>query len=81
MKNPLGRGTMRGMADLNQLAARLVQQATDESQPPTESAQVRAGRAGGLKGGRARAARMTAEERREAARKAAAARWARNRPE
>jgi hypothetical protein len=34
------------------------------------------GRLGGLKGGPARAARMTAEERSESARKAARARWA-----
>jgi hypothetical protein len=36
---------------------------------------VALGRRGGLKGGKARAERMTAEERSEAARKAAAARW------
>jgi hypothetical protein len=35
------------------------------------------GRLGGLKGGPARAARLTARERRESARKAALARWAR----
>ena len=33
------------------------------------------GRRGGLKGGRARAAKLTADERSEAARRAAAARW------
>jgi hypothetical protein len=38
---------------------------------------VALGRKGGLKGGKARAAKMTAEERREAARKAAEARWRR----
>jgi pyruvate-formate lyase-activating enzyme len=36
------------------------------------------GRLGGLKGGPARAARLTARERRESARKAALARWAKN---
>ena len=36
---------------------------------------VEFGRRGGLKGGRARAARLTADERSEAARRAAAARW------
>jgi len=65
------------MADLNQLAARLVQQAT-EPQPEESSAQ-RNGRKGGLSGGRARADKLTPEERRESARKAAAARWARKR--
>ena len=34
-----------------------------------------AGRKGGLKGGKARAAKMTPEKRRESARKAAQARW------
>jgi len=37
------------------------------------------GRRGGLKGGKARAAKMTPEERSEAARKAVKARWARKR--
>ncbi len=36
---------------------------------------VALGRKGGLKGGPARAAKLTAEERRESARKAAVARW------
>ncbi len=40
-----------------------------------ESAAVKLGRAGGLKGGKARAAKLTAEQRREIAKKAAAARW------
>jgi len=39
------------------------------------------GRKGGLKGGRARAFNMTAEERSESARKAVNARWAKNRTE
>jgi len=66
------------MADLNQLAARLVKQAT-EPQADESPAQV-SGRKGGLKGGQARSERMSAGERREAARKAAAARWKQNRP-
>jgi hypothetical protein len=37
------------------------------------------GRLGGAKGGRARAANMTPEERSESARKAAKARWAKKR--
>lgn len=40
------------MADLNQLAARLVQQATDPSESTRESAKARAGHAGGKRGGR-----------------------------
>ena len=41
-----------------------------------DPAAVALGRKGGLKGGPARAAKMTAEERRESARKAVLARWA-----
>ena len=40
-----------------------------------DPAAVALGRKGGLKGGKARAARMTAEERSEAARRAARKRW------
>lgn len=42
-----------------------------------DPAAVALGRKGGLKGGKARAANMTPEERSEAARKAAKARWGR----
>lgn len=69
--------------DVNELAAEIVREATGETPPeaPAPSnegknpAAVALGRRGGLKGGKARAERMTAEERSEAARKAAAARW------
>lgn len=65
--------------DLNSLAASLVEDATDEAPPEPEPqkdpAAVALGRRGGLKGGRARAERLTAEERRGAAQKAARARW------
>jgi hypothetical protein len=44
-------------------------------------AAVELGRRGGLKGGPARAAKMTPEERSESARKAAKARWAKKRRE
>ena len=67
------------MADLNQLAARLVKQATEPQ--PEESQAQRSGRKGGLKGGKARAAKLSPEERRKAATKAATARGARSRPE
>jgi hypothetical protein len=40
------------------------------------AAAVALGRLGGLKGGKARARKLTAEQRRESARKAAQARWA-----
>lgn len=63
------------MADLNKLAHRLVKQATepDDSEPATP-AQIN-GRNGGLKGGKARAAKLSAEERSEIARRAARTRW------
>jgi hypothetical protein len=62
-------------ADLNRLAAAIVGDATDETPPETEAGQVRAGRSGGLKGGKARAKSLSPERRSEIARKAAKARW------
>jgi hypothetical protein len=67
--------------DPNELAFQVVGEATGEIEPvdPDEGkdpAAVALGRKGGLKGGKARAASMTPEQRSEAARKAAAARWA-----
>jgi hypothetical protein len=62
-------------ADLNRLAAAIVGDATDETAPEPEAPQVRAGREGGLKGGKARSERLSAAERKEIARKAAQARW------
>ena len=44
-------------------------------------AAVELGRRGGLKGGKARAAKLTPEQRSESARKAAKARWAKKRQE
>ncbi len=67
--------------DVNELARQIVDEATGEVPPepsPEEGkdpAAVELGRRGGLKGGKARAERMSAEERSEAARKAAQARW------
>lgn len=68
--------------DVNELAKQLVGEATGETEPidpiaGKDPAAVALGRKGGLKGGKARAARMTAGERSEAARKAAQARWGR----
>ena len=45
--------------------------------PEKNAAAVALGKLGGAKGGKKRAAGMTAEQRKEAARKAAAARWRR----
>jgi hypothetical protein len=66
--------------DVNALAHQIVDEATgvapkydpDEGKDPTA---VELGRKGGLKGGTARAAKMTPDERSEAARKASLARW------
>jgi len=71
----------RRPADLNRLAAAIVGAATSEeeeaqaAETPKDPAAVALGRKGGLKGGKARAANLTPERRREIAKKAAAARW------
>jgi hypothetical protein len=69
--------------DLNALAAAIVNHATsDEPEPdPDEGknpAAVALGRLGGEKGGKARAEKLTPEQRSEIARKAAQARWSRH---
>jgi hypothetical protein len=66
--------------DPNQLAKLIVDIATGEAEDAPEDtgkdpAAVALGRKGGLKGGKARAAKMTPEERSEQARHAAQARW------
>jgi len=65
--------------DLNSLAASIVNDATDQAEPEPDPgkdpAAVALGRRGGLKGGRARAAKLTPEQRSDIAKKAAAARW------
>lgn len=63
------------MADLNQLAAKLVRQSVDETELTPESQQTKAGRQGGVKGGKARASKLSPERRSEIARAAAQARW------
>lgn len=65
-------------ADLNRLAAAIVGDATDETPRGPESQQARAGRTGGLKGGKKRAERLSKERRSEIARSAAEARWGRS---
>lgn len=67
--------------DTNQLAYTVYLEAIGEKPAPPKSereknpAAVALGLLGGAKGGRARAARMTPEERAESARKAAVSRW------
>ena len=77
------RSSKKRSRDLNELAAQIVGEATCETPPDEElpvddgkdPAAVALGRKGGLKGGKARAESMTPEERSEAAKKAAHARW------
>lgn len=67
--------------ELNKLAAFIVDQATNEDKPQAEDqpqknkAAQELGRLGGLKGGKARAEKMTPEQRKDIAAKAAKARW------
>jgi hypothetical protein len=76
--------------DPNQLAASIVADATNEEVPPSEQPDaeptpeknphaVALGRLGGQKGGKARAANLSAKKRSEIAKKAAKARWDRGR--
>jgi hypothetical protein len=66
--------------DLNQWAKHMVDLATGNAQEPDpndgkDAAAVEKGRRGGLKGGAARAAKMSPEQRAAVARKAAKSRW------
>ena len=64
---------------LQQIAYRVVQEATRQAptaeEPEKLSPKAAAGQKGGRKGGKARAAKLTPEERSKAARKAARVRW------
>jgi hypothetical protein len=72
--------------DLNQWAKRMLDIATgavDDREPTPEEqgkdpAAVARGRLGGAKGGKARAAKLTAAERSEAAKKAVGRRWSKS---
>jgi hypothetical protein len=67
--------------DMNQIAASIVAKHTGQPLPiingthEKNPAAVALGRLGGLKGGKARASKMTPEERSASAHKAAQARW------
>ena len=78
------RSSKKRPRDLNQLAASIVGDTTDDqpqadkpAAPEKNPAAVALGKLGGAKGGKARAAKLTAEQRREIARRAAAVRWGR----
>ncbi len=71
-RDPVQLGKLIGDILTGQVEDRATTLPVDDSKDP---AAVALGRKGGLKGGKARAANMTAEQRAEAARKAAKARW------
>lgn len=68
-------------SDPNKLAKSIVDEVTQEEVPSNGKAQeknpaaVALGRLGGLKGGKARAEKLSARKRKEIAKKAAQARW------
>ena len=61
--------------DINELAAFIVERSTTELSQEKNPHAVALGRLGGLKGGKARAEKLTGEQRKEIARKAAQSRW------
>ena len=71
--------------DINVIATRIVERTTGLDAPKPEDANknpaaVALGRLGGLKGGKARASKLTPEQKTEIARKAAQARWLKEKP-
>ena len=69
-------------SDVNLIASQIVAEATQESQEPLQAlakeknpAAVALGRLGGLKGGSARAKKLSLKKRKEIAKKAAEKRW------
>lgn len=79
MYNILMRSSKKRSPDFNQIAASLIEKATGANIPRTHdgknSAAVALGRLGGLKGGKARAEKLSAKERKNIAKKAASVRW------
>ena len=72
------RSSKKPPTDPNQAAAWIVASITGQTPPPLQGknpAAVALGRLGGFRGGKARAASLTSEERKKIARKAAKARW------
>ncbi|MBS1706756.1 MAG: histone H1 [Armatimonadetes bacterium] len=71
----------QGPQDFAEIAFRVFQEAFGEAPHKDESATnpaVRLGRKGGLKGGKARAAKLTPDRRSEIAKEAAVKRWSRD---
>ncbi len=71
------RSSTKKNGDLNTIAYSIVAQVTGptEQKPEKNIAAVALGRLGGLKGGKARAASLTPDKRKEIAKRAAKARW------
>lgn len=72
----------QGPQDFAETAFKVFEQAVGDAKPKDDDkdpAAVALGRKGGLKGGKARAAALSPEQRSEIARKAAAKRWANSR--
>jgi len=73
------RSSKKEPKDINELAFDIVDELTSDKpreEPPQKSpAAVEFGRLGGLKGGKARAEKLSPKKRKEIAKKAAAARW------
>jgi hypothetical protein len=69
--------TSKKQGDENTIAAQIVDLTAGEPRKEKNPAAVALGHLGGLKGGRARAKKLTAEQRKEIARQAALARWKR----
>jgi hypothetical protein len=61
--------------DTNQLAKLIVELSTGEAQDAQETPKARAGRLGGIKGGKARADALSPSRRKQIAKKAATVRW------
>ena len=75
------RSSKKKTEDINVIATKIVKQTTDKSIPKSSKPKeknphaVALGRLGGLKGGIARAEKLSPEKRKEIARKAANKRW------
>jgi len=81
MRKPLSRRKRQALEDINEVALRVRQEATGEVRAEEQSeknpAAVALGRLGGVRGGPARAKKLSAKRRSEIARKAARERWRR----
>jgi hypothetical protein len=67
---------IRSSKDVNEIAASIMRAITEQEKTGKNPAAVALGRLGGLKGGKARAKKLSAKERENIARIAAKTRWA-----